>query len=83
MKGTEMMRDKALAKSRHRASLSLIALGAGLAASALLGPLVLRIVEFRVSASAENQLLGGEIVSLFPAAVPLITEARAGRESAV
>jgi hypothetical protein len=46
----------------------LIGLGAGLAASAILGPLGLGRITFRVSASAESQLLGGEIVSLLAAA---------------
>jgi hypothetical protein len=46
----------------------LILLGAGLAASAILGPLVLGHIVFRVSPGAENQLIGGEIVSLVVAA---------------
>jgi hypothetical protein len=46
----------------------LILLGAGLAASAILGPLVLGRIVFRVSPGAENQLIGGEIVSLVLAA---------------
>jgi hypothetical protein len=46
----------------------LLALGAGMAASALLGPLVLGVIVFRVSDNMENQLVGGEIVSLFVAA---------------
>lgn len=45
-------------------SLTAIALGIGVAVSAILGPLVLDVIQFRVSAGAENQLLGGEIVSL-------------------
>ncbi|HEY8490477.1 MAG TPA: hypothetical protein VIO14_05740 [Dehalococcoidia bacterium] len=48
--------------------LGLLLLGAGIAASALLGPLVFGTIQFRVSASAENQLLGGDVVSLFVAA---------------
>jgi hypothetical protein len=39
-----------------------------MAASAILGPLVLGVIEFRVSENAEGQLIGGEIVSLFVAA---------------
>jgi hypothetical protein len=54
--------------SRRLTGVGLIALGAGLAASAILGPLGLGLITFRVSASAESQLLGGEIVSLLVAA---------------
>lgn len=42
----------------------LLLLGIGVAASAILGPLVFGVIEFRVSHSMENQLLGGEIISL-------------------
>jgi hypothetical protein len=44
--------------------IALIVLGIGAAVSAILGPLVLGVIQFRVSESAENQLIGGEIVSL-------------------
>jgi hypothetical protein len=42
----------------------LIALGAGMAVNAILGPLVLRVMRFHNSASGINQLIGGEAVSL-------------------
>ena len=41
-----------------------IALGAGIAASAILGPLVLKVIRFRTSANIENQFVGGEVMSL-------------------
>lgn len=44
--------------------LGLIGLGLGIAASAILGPLVLNVIRLRTSASIENQFIGGEIVSL-------------------
>src|SRR4051794_26922096 len=43
-------------------------LGIGIAANALLGPLVLGVIRIRESANMENQLLGGELTSLFLAA---------------
>jgi hypothetical protein len=45
-----------------------IALGAGTAASAILGPLVTNVIRFHVSDNARNQLIGGEIISLCVAA---------------
>ncbi len=51
-------------KSQHRVGMGLIVLGAGIAANAVLGPLALRVIRFHNSASAVNQLIGGEIVSL-------------------
>jgi hypothetical protein len=45
-----------------------IALGIGTAASAILGPLVANVIRFHVSENARNQLIGGEIASLFVAA---------------
>jgi len=51
-------------KSERMWGLGLILLGTCVAASSLLGPLVLEVIRFRVSASAETQLVGGEIVSL-------------------
>ncbi|MEJ7763801.1 MAG: hypothetical protein WKF80_13500, partial [Thermomicrobiales bacterium] len=50
--------------SKRTAGLGSIALGIGIAASAVLGPLVLRVIEFRTSANIENQFVGGEVVSL-------------------
>lgn len=50
---------------RPRTGIALIALGALVATSAVLGPLVLGLVRFHVSAGAEAQLVGGEVVSLF------------------
>lgn len=50
-----------------------IALGAGIAVSAVLGPLVLDVVTFRTSANIENQFAGGEAVSLVVVAPVAIT----------
>lgn len=41
-----------------------IALGLGIATGVILGPLVLRVIEFRTSANIEHQFVGGEVVSL-------------------
>ncbi len=46
------------------AGLGSIALGTGIAISAILGPLVLKVITFRTSANLENQFVGGEVVSL-------------------
>ena len=43
-------------------------LGVGIAANALLGPLVFGLIKLRESANMENQLLGGELTSLLIAA---------------
>jgi hypothetical protein len=52
----------------HRAEgAASILLGVGIAANAILGPLVLGIIRIRESANMENQLLGGELTSLFVA----------------
>jgi hypothetical protein len=51
-----------------------IALGAGIAVSAILGPLVLRAIHFRTSANLEQQFIGGEVVSLV-AVAPMATAA--------
>lgn len=51
---------------------ALALLGLGIGANAVLGPLVLNVIRFHVSAPMENQLLGGEVVSLLlvaPAAI--------------
>ncbi len=42
----------------------LVALGAGIAANALLGPLALRVIRFHNSSSGITQLTGGEAISL-------------------
>jgi len=53
----------------HRAEgAASILLGLGIAANALLGPLVFGVIEIRESANMENQLLGGELTSLLLAA---------------
>ena len=51
---------------RHRTgvAIALIALGILIAITAIAGPLVLGVVRFHVSESAESQLVGGEVVSL-------------------
>jgi hypothetical protein len=58
---------------RRVAGLGSIALGAGIAAGAILGPLVLRVIAFRTSAHLENQFVGGEVVSLGVVAPAAIT----------
>ncbi len=50
-----------------------IALGAGIAVSSVLGPLVLDMIKFRTSTAIENQFIGGEIVSLAIVAPVAIT----------
>lgn len=54
--------------ARSLTGFALMLFGIGIAVSTILGPLVLGVIEFRVSESAENQLVGGEVVSLFVAA---------------
>lgn len=55
--------------SQHRiVGLGAIVLGVGIAASAVLGPLVLRVIDFRTSEHLENQFVGGEVISLAVAA---------------
>ena len=51
-----------------RTGIALVALGLLIAANALIGPLALGVVRFHVSQTAENQLIGGEVVSLVVAA---------------
>lgn len=58
--------------SRHVTGLGSIALGAGIAIGAVLGPLVLGVIRFRTSADIENQFVGGEIVSIAVVAPALI-----------
>ena len=50
-----------------------IALGFGIAVSAILGPLVLNVVKFRTSPNIEHQFVGGEVVSLAVVAPLAIT----------
>jgi hypothetical protein len=62
-----------MSSKRRMTGVALILLGLGLAVSAILGPLGLGIISFRVSPSAQIQLLGGEFVSLVvaaPVAIP-------------
>lgn len=50
---------------RHQvAGAATILLGAGMMTSAVLGPLVLGVIRFRVSAGMERQLIGGEMATL-------------------
>ncbi|HET8523709.1 MAG TPA: hypothetical protein VFL82_10755 [Thermomicrobiales bacterium] len=49
---------------RKAVGFGLIALGAGVAVSSLLGPLVLNVIRFRTSENIENQFIGGDAVSL-------------------
>jgi hypothetical protein len=51
-------------KRQRLVGAGLVALGAGIAANALLGPLALRIIGFHNSASGIDQLMGGEAISL-------------------
>jgi hypothetical protein len=46
----------------------LLLLGAGMAANAILGPLLLGAIRSHVSPAMENQQIGGELISLFVAA---------------
>lgn len=50
------------------AGIATLALGLGIAANAVLGPLVLGVIRIRETTGMENQLLGGEVTSLFVAA---------------
>lgn len=62
------MRKTATGFSMHHDSplpgLGFLTLSAAMAASALLGPLGLGVIEFRVSDAMENQLVGGELIAL-------------------
>lgn len=49
---------------RKIAGTGLIALGVAIAASAVLGPLILGTIRFRTSSNIENQFVGSEIISL-------------------
>lgn len=50
--------------ARILSSIGVTALGIGMAASAILGPLALKVITFRTSHNIENQFVGSEIVSL-------------------
>jgi hypothetical protein len=54
--------------SRFLTGFALLGLGFGMAMNAVLGPLVLGVIKSRVSSNMENQLVGGEVASLFVAA---------------
>jgi len=53
---------------RRIAGAALVALGTGIAANAMLGPLVFGVIRIRESPAMETQLLGGELTSLLLAA---------------
>ncbi len=53
---------------RRLVGFGLLALGGGLAASAVLGPLMLKVIEYPVSDAMENQIVGGDLSSLAVAA---------------
>lgn len=57
----------------HLAGVGSIALGTGIAVSAIIGPLVLNVVKFRTSTNLANQFVGGEVVSLAVVAPLAIT----------
>ncbi len=63
-----------LARGRAIPGFGLLALAAGMAVAMLLGPLGFGVVSFAVSESAETQLLGGEVATMF-LAIPLATVA--------
>ena len=52
-------------KTRNLGSIALVLLGVGIAGNAVLGPLGVGVIKLHISASMENQLLGGEFGSLF------------------
>lgn len=51
-------------KTQYSVGVGVVALGVGIAANAVLGPLALRVIRFHNSVSGVNQLVGGEAVSL-------------------
>jgi len=55
-------------QARRIVGATLVALGTGIAANAVLGPLVLGVIRIRESPAMETQLLGGELTSLLLAA---------------
>lgn len=60
-------------KTQYSVGVGLVALGVGIAANAVLGPLALRVIRFHNSVSGINQLVGGEAVSLFVVAPLSVT----------
>ena len=58
-----------MAHNRLAGAASMV-LGVGIAANALLGPLVFGVIKLRESANMENQLLGGELTSLLMRYLP-------------
>jgi len=48
----------------HSSGAGVIAFGLGMATAAVLGPLALKVIQFRMSARIETQFTGGDIVSL-------------------
>ena len=59
---------KSTMNGNRMVGVGLIALGGGLAASAILGPLVLKVIRFHISPTMENQVVGGDVASLVLAA---------------
>jgi hypothetical protein len=55
-------------KTERLTGFALLLLGTGMAANAILGPLLLAVVRSHVSPAMENQQIGGELISLFVAA---------------
>ncbi len=51
-------------QAQRIAGFASLGLGLGIAASSILGPLVLRVIKFHASRNIENQFVGGEIASL-------------------
>ena len=63
-----------LSRGRAIPGFGLLALAAGMTTATLLGPLGFGVVSFAVSESAETQLIGGELATIF-LAIPLATVA--------
>jgi len=53
---------------KRTVGLGLIVLSDGLAARAVLGPLILKVIRFHISPTVENQVVGGDVASLVIAA---------------
>ncbi len=58
---------------RRMVGIGLLALGGGLATSAVLGPLVLKVITYPVSDAMKNQIVGGDLASLALAAPAAVT----------